>query len=180
MGAVAFFPWMTVAERVTIGKVVLTPYAGPAQSTAPAPESPEASAPGDPIAKIISTFRRPGGRPIKSATIVSIEGRTDPAGDLDEDDRDLIFQHAAAIGFSGLAGRVFFEHFVYFNRDSFQCVIQLFTDANFIAVVARRLDGTQMHVTPTKDVQVWCPPHITILKGYTVDVALAEAVLEAM
>src|ERR1700687_3955400 len=100
MSTLAFFPWMSVAERVVVGNVVLTPYA--------LPKTPDAA---DPIAKIISSFREPGGAPIRTATIISLENQSD--GDLDEDQREVVFQHATAIAFCALADRPFFEHFGY-------------------------------------------------------------------
>jgi hypothetical protein len=48
--------------------------------------------------------------------------------------------HAEAIAFSVLAALLLLR-LGYCNRDSFQCIVQRFTDAHFISIVSERRDG---------------------------------------
>jgi hypothetical protein len=168
MGTLAFFPWMTVAERAQIGDVILTPY-----------EVRESPAAGDPTAKIISMYKEMNRRTIRSATLVQVAGK-ELTADLDEDGRDLIFRHAAAIAFSGLSKRSFFDHVDYCNSDSFQCIVQQFTDAKFISIVTRRRDGTTSNGISTDLYQVDQEPHVERLKHHRVDAQLVDGLLKGM
>jgi hypothetical protein len=168
VGTLAFFPWMTVEERVVLGDVVLVPY-----------EPPPTPSETDPVAKIVSTFKDMNRRTIPSATLVQMTGKglTD---DLTDEEIDLVFKHAVAIAFSALATRRFFGHVGYVNSDSLQCVVQRFTDANFVSVWARRRDGTLQNAIPTSLYQVDREPHIGRLDHQQIDSQLVDAVLKGM
>jgi hypothetical protein len=159
---------MTVREEVRIGDFLITPYEVPASPTA-----------ADPAAKILSMYKEKGQRTIRSASLVRFAERAVTA-DLDENDRDQVFDLAAAVAFAGLSARSFFEHFGYCNRDSFQCILQQFTDASFISIVSRRRDGSRHSVWPTDEYRVDLEPHVDALAQHRIEAQFVEAVRKGM
>lgn len=112
------------------------------------------------IDAVFEPYRGPGGKPVETATILSISNRSITADLLDGEVDDL-FRYSELIALAGLTARHFFDHLRYSGRDDFRLIIQSFQDpARGPLITTRRRDGVaQIHYTRGR-YQVLCPAHV--------------------
>ncbi len=172
MGMLAFFPWLSIDERIAVDRLRLSPFE---RGTAPAGAG---TAEQRLIDGVLAPFRVPHG-PVNIATIAHLEGRAYTA-DLDEAERNDLFVFSQVVAFAGLAAREFCSYGRYCNAADFAFMIQGFRDEpNGTFFDVRRRDG-RSSIRVTADVyQVQAPSQMSFHRPIRLDVGLIRALMNA-
>jgi len=169
MGALAFFPWVTVTAPLALGRYRLAPHRVGASLQA----EPRV------VDGLLSAWLEPGGGPVESATLVHVAGRALTA-DLSPADEAGLHDLAAAVALAALARRSFFDG-PYLNAEHLRFELRRFTgtDPRNLQVVARRRDGHRWVAHGTGGFRATRPPHAPRPPPLELDEPLAAAVLSA-
>lgn len=175
MGAVAFFPWLEIAETVETNEFSLIPFR---RGEEPGGRDTE-------LQRILDGILEPylacAGRPVSTATIAVLPNR-EVTGDLTQEDKDELFLFSEIVAFAGLARREFFGFgFNYANRDLFTFVIQSFKAVpGAVCVETRRRDGKTSNLVTPEAYKVHRPFHVPVnLYPVRIDTALVGALLQS-
>lgn len=134
MSTLAFFPWFALDHEILVADRRLVPFE-------------RGDRPGGDVQPILDAVLAPylegENRPVHRAALLVPQG-TDLTTDLDDESIAEHFALAELVAFAGLSGRTYFGiGSKYSNRDTFQLVIQHFTDpGGSVSVVSRRRDGS--------------------------------------
>lgn len=145
-------PWFTIPDRVSLGSLHLLPYH---RGASPSDGDEQAN-----IDAVLEPYTVHGGRPIESATILTL-GDRGIVDDFADSGMDDLFRFGELIAFAGLSARQFFRQLRYTGRDDFRLLVQSFEDPRRGALVqTRRRDGaTNLHYS-RGNYRVPCPPHV--------------------
>ncbi|HVO18263.1 MAG TPA: hypothetical protein VMU15_03350 [Anaeromyxobacter sp.] len=169
MGALAFFPWVTVTAPAAVGRYRLVPHRVGASLQA----EPRV------VDGLLSAWTEPGGGPVESATLVHLAGQALTA-DLSPRDEAGLHQLAAAVALAALARRSFFDG-PYLNAEHLRFELRRFTgtDPRNLQVVARRRDGRRWVAHGTGGFRTARPPHAPRPPPLDLDEPLVAAVTAA-
>ena len=132
----------------------------------------------DDIHRILGAYEHPPGRPVKNATIVSVDGVV--GGELTDGDVEETFDLRRVLSFAALKGRRFFQLSGYLNDHTFTCVVQNFRPGqDGVGISARRRDGSTDKLM-SQGWRVFCPTHISPQSKVHIDVELAGALRTEM
>lgn len=172
MGMLAFFPWLSIDERIDVGSFRLTPFE---RGQAPAGAG---TAEQRLIDGVLAPFRRAHG-PVNVATIAHVEGKAYTT-ELDEAERNELFVFSQVVAFGGLAAREFCSYGRYCNTADFSFVIQGFRDEpNGTFFDVRRRDGYSGTRVTADAYQVQAPVQMSSHRPIHLDVALIRALMNA-
>ena len=172
--AIAFFPWLTLAERIEIGPVRLIPFA---LGELPGDQPNVAQAD---IDAVLGAYANRPNKPVTDAVLLEVdEWRS--GMEIDGESMDKLFNASAILAFSALASRVLFQsHFGYVNSHSYLLIIQSFLpgDAGAFVFNARRREGYSSHYWSSKEFAFQRPNHVS--DGHRADPQqpLAEALFQ--
>jgi hypothetical protein len=169
VGSLAFFPWLKIAEPLTVGGFHLLPYHhGQPFSGDPANAATVASL----LAPYWNRFDLRG----EDSVILQRTGHG-LLDDLDDTAFDDLYSFSEWLALSGLAARRFFRYDGYSNRDHFRLIVQKFAgDIDGAAVASRRRDGKTTTWAPAQYYRVIRPEHVHG-KAVDIDVGLLLALL---
>lgn len=163
--AVAFLPWIRVDERIDAGRLRFIPYI---RGQEPGVKTQVSQ---DVLDRVLAAYVNPPRAPIRECTLVELDDWT-TGHDVPLPER--IWLARTCIGMAGLSDRrLFRQHFDYCNFDTYQLVIQRFTDdsAGTFSFTARRRDGVLGHLWDAEE-YVWRrPPHVPARARLTPDQA---------
>ncbi len=180
MGTLAFMPWITVAAPCCIGDFELCPTRVVVDEDDDEPEGEGWVDATEDGRRILSAYKEHGNRSIKSATLVRRIGHG-WVDDLSEEEIDALFTLNEAVAFAGLSEREFFSRLKYWNRDTFQPVVQRFKQGDGgVALVSRRRDGGNTTYVPGSLHSHPKPEHVVQVTGMSVDHQRAALVLSEM
>lgn len=175
MGAVAFFPWLEIAEAIETNEFGLIPFR---RGEEPGGRDTELQRTLD---GILEPYLACAGKPVSTATIAVLPNR-EVTDDLTQEDRDELFLFSEIVAFAGLAGREFFGFGLnYVNRDLFTFVIQFFTAVpGAVCVETRRRDGKTSNLVTPEAYKVHRPFHVPVdVCPVRIDTALVGALLQS-
>jgi hypothetical protein len=171
---VAFFPWATITERLSVGRFDLVPCAEVLDHSDAAPNR-------DAVVSILKNYghRRPVDR-ANVPLLVSVPGK--PLATLNKKQIASAFDFRFRLTFSALAAREFFG-LHYCNSDSLRLVIQGFIPegSGTVLVVTRRRDGRTNNIVSSGAVTVARPHHVDWCElPRDLDVAVLRAIEAAV
>lgn len=168
MAMLAFFPWVTVSEPLTIERFTLIPWNKGTSAD---------------VDGVLEPYMDRVGHQIESATLVHFANDS-PTRDLNEDERADMFDLAMAVAFQALARRELCGRWgtEYTNSDAFRLVIQGFRegDPGTVAIAARRRGGQVLAGYMRGTFQVHKPLHVDLLRHHKPDSGLVESILRAL
>jgi hypothetical protein len=154
MGALAFFPWLRLRDRLKVGAFELLPYQhgkpfSAAPSTLPA------------VHAILQPYWMRWDVAGRHSAILRRDGRG-LLDDVNEADIEELYRFAEYVAFAGLARRRYFGHDRYWNRDHFRLIVQKFDleQLDGTAMVSRRRDGNTTTLASRKYFKVIRPEHV--------------------
>ena len=127
--------------------------------------------------KVLSHYYFHSNNPIDECTLVFLEGKQN-FNDFSENEIELLFSFADILAFSGLSKREYFGlGFRYWNRDSFNLVIQGFEEsANGVTKVSQRRDGQTKSYFSGDTFKEIMPYHVNNVEAL-IDIPLIESIL---
>ncbi len=174
MSMLAFFPWMTLPDAISVGEFELIPYRRGHRPSAKVGESGLQET----LDAVLEPFRNVE-HPLHSCVLVTTSARS-LTDDLTEEVRSDFFAFAELLALSGVAARSLFTWGGYTNRDNFRLVIQAFDDPESgAAVLTRRRDGSARNVMPRNSYVVRKPEHVGSANETAIDEPLLSALLES-
>ena len=174
VGSVAFFPWATLAEPITLGRSVrLLPYE---KGQAPADTDHAKLADLDSILRAYSngTHER-----VSEATLIEVDGwRTGMEADVAT--RERLFRARIILGFSALSYRRMFGHMRYCCYDTYTMVVQQYQTgrADRFVYHTRRRDGGTSNYWNADGFAFHRPLHVNSRARIELDQKLAAALLD--
>lgn len=172
---IAFFPWVTIDEPLTVGSVRLFPYE---RGESPHHE-PHASR--SDIDGVLSAYALRKTRLISEATLMEV-GNWHLGQDADEAVREQLFRAREFIAFAALAERRLFRgHFDYCNFDNYSFVVQNYQAGHTgaFSFSTRRRDGGMNQLWDTDEFTFLKPLHVASNVKVKLDQALLDALLRA-
>lgn len=154
VGNLAFFPWLILEKDFDFDDFQLLGYR---RGATPGRDADEQAA----IDRVLSAYRDSSGKPVNRATVMCHAFQGTPTATIDESLHADFFVFADLVAFAGLAGRRFFSHSGYCNRDSYRLVLQAFTDpGRGVLVTTRRRDGQTNTFFSGGSYVVYRPHHV--------------------
>ena len=173
MGKLAFFPWLDIEEAVECDGFRLLRYR---RGQAPGEDAADQAV----IDGVLAPYYDAHGKPVARATLLQHSSQNSPTSDLDESYHVDLFVFSDLLAFAGLAGRRFFGHFQYSNRDNYGLILQQFTEPGGGALITtRRRDGSTDVFFPGDVYKVQRPAHVHHDR-VTVDENLLASLVAAM
>jgi len=166
----AFFPWLTIEEELTVGGFTLVPYIKGESPGGSGKDTHEV------IDGILSPYLQQKDQPVDSATLLLMDNKALLA-DLEEDERSDAFLFSELLSLTGLSGRKYFSWGGYCNRDNFRLIIQSGLGGAFIS--ARRRDGAARQLWPESDYRVLKPEHVSLNSPIKMDRSFLGALVNA-
>jgi len=168
----AFLPWVSIAEEVTLNGITLRPvdindsdFDEETLNQVQAITEPYSLSP-------IYDSR------IRQFTLIFFEngGILD---DIDEEGREFLFLVSELLKISAISKREYFTHHPpYFNTNNFQLIIQRFSGDNFdVAIENRRRDGSRTTYTPEGQYRHYAPVGVERLVDFNFDIELFSSLL---
>lgn len=174
MPSVAFFPWWSIREPLSVGDVRLLPYSR-GQLPGSTPRRTQADLDG-----VLGAYALRKDRPVASATLLE-KGEWTTGDESNDSMRSELFRVRELLAFTCLAGRQLFRDTGYCNYDSFSFFIQNYTpgDTRHFAFSTRRRDGSVRHLWGAEEFAFLRPLHVDDKAAPELDVILLQALLEA-
>ena len=172
--AIAFFPWLTLAERIEIGPLRLLPFTL-GQLPGDQPNVDQAD-----IDAVLGAYADRPRKPVTDAVLLEL-GDWRSGMEIDDASMEKLFNASAILAFSALARRVLFKsHFDYVNTHSYLLIIQRFVpgEAGDFVFNARRRDGYSSHYWSSKEFAFQRPNHVPNGSRAALDQPLAEVLLQ--
>jgi hypothetical protein len=172
--AIAFFPWISVAERIEVGSVRLLPFA-PGDSPGDQNDVEQRD-----IDAVLGAYANRPNRPVRSAVLLEVDNWRSGM-EVDDAQMDKLFDAATILTFSALARRILFQNsFGYINSHSYQLVIQRFVQgqAGDFVFTARRRDGFSRHYWSNNEFAFHRPSHVPDRATVSLDEPVAKALLQ--
>lgn len=174
MSMVAFYPWLAIDERLSVGRFDLLPWNREDQDPRFWDAETQAT-----LDALLAPFMRTPTSPIRRAVVVQGAARG-PLEDLDEEARAEFFDLNELVTFSGLAARRFFIDTGYCNATNFTPVVQGFTEVgNGTVIRTRRRDGHTDIRIPGRWHREEVPPHVFLGASVGIDVNLLSGLVGA-
>ncbi len=162
-GMVAFMPWVSIREPIEVKGVRLLPYD---RDGAHQPE---------PVRTALGAYRDGTGEPVRTATLIEVNGST--VGELDEAAWDRVFLVRDLLCFMGLRHRAYFDPVApYWNADSFQLIVQRFVAGQGGSFAVPRTRGGRRGIFSSAEVHVVrAPLHVNTGQTLEIDAKLLRA-----
>jgi hypothetical protein len=173
--AIAFFPWVTIEEALTVRSLRLLPYA---RSERPGTQPHAAQAEIDDVLRAYALSKN---QLVSLATLVEL-GDWHLGEDADAACRRKLFRARELIAFAALAERrLFHGHFDYCNFDTYAFVIQLYDPANpgAFSFSTRRRDTIAQHGWNADAFAFLKPLHVQAHARVRFNAGLLAALLQA-
>lgn len=171
MTAIAFFPWVRIAEPCTIGAIRLLPFLAGSQPGATAYINQSQ------IDGVLAAYSHSRQHPVTEAMLLEV-GNWHLGMPLDDATVDELFRVRTAVVFSALSARSLFRgHFGYTNAQAYQLVVQRFDpdEPTRFAFITRRRDGGTSHVWAAKHFAFERPHQVAAHERFSLDLELLRA-----
>lgn len=124
------------------------------------------------VQKILGTYKDIKGMPVDEAALLVLRNKQ-ILDDLNDEERDLLYELVEVIRFGGLANREYFHPISHYcNSDCFACYVQRFTATDFTTPSSRRREGSTQSVWPIAEISITVPPHCSPIRKVVVDANL--------
>ena len=167
-----FMPWCQIDKRYDFDHIRILPY----RRGIPTDGLDQVQQ--DRVDAIIGMYKTIEDKPIHSASLLCLAGKA-PIDELTEIEKDLAFELADLICFSGLARREFFASAGHYcNRDSFTVYGQEFGPPDHGVLTWRQRQGRCSSVWPMRKVGFSIPIHCYTVHEVTIDASLFESLVK--
>jgi hypothetical protein len=163
MAAIAFMPWCRIDRSYDLQDLSIIRFdrARPVEGIDDALR--------ENVQKILSTYKDIKGSPVAKAALLVLKNKQ-ILDDLNDEERDLLYEHVEIIRFGGIANREYFDPIApYCNSDCFTCYVQRFTTPDFTALSSRRREGSTQSLWPIADISISVPPHCSTVQNVVID-----------
>jgi hypothetical protein len=169
MSAIAFMPWCRIDRDYDLGEIQIIRFMR-GQSV----ERVAAAAQGD-LQKILGTYKDIKAQPIDEAALLVLRGKG-ILDDLNDDERDLLYENVEIVRFGGLANREYFNALgPYCNSDCFTCYVQRFSATEFTSLNSRRREGSTQSMWPLDEISITVPLHCSSVRQVVLDDRIVAA-----
>lgn len=173
--SIAFFPWVSIDEALTVGPLRLIPY-----------ERGEQPGNGDHVAQadidgVLRAYALSKGEVVSGATLMEY-GEWRLGQEADASVRSQLFRARELVAFAALAERrLFLGHFEYCNFDTYSFVVQHYQAGHTgaFSFATRRRDGGTKHQWTANDFAFQKPSHVDAYACMQFDHAFVGALLQA-
>lgn len=173
--SIAFFPWVSIEEPLTVGPLRLVPYERGEQ-----PGDGEQVAQAD-IDGVLRAYAVSKGEVVSVATLMEF-GEWRVGQEADGAVRSKLFRARELVAFAALAERRLFQgHFAYSNFDTYSFIVQHYQAGHTgsFSFSTRRRDGGTQHVWSANDFAFPKPSHVDGHACVNLDHAFLGAMLRA-
>jgi hypothetical protein len=171
VAAIAFMPWCRVDKSCDLGEIRIIRF----ERDHPV-EGIDGSLQSN-VQTILGTYKDITGKPVAQTAIVALRDKN-VLDDLNDDDRDLLYETVDVIRFGGLANREYFNPIGrYCNSDCFTCYVQRFSTTEFTSLSSRRREGSTLSMWPLSDISITIPLHCSSIKEVVLDDVVIASLL---
>jgi hypothetical protein len=169
MAAITFMPWYRIDRNYDLLDLSLIRF-----NRATRVEGVDGAVQDD-VHKVLGTYKDIKGEPVDKAALLVLKDKNILA-DLNDDDRDLLYELIEVVRFGGLANREYFDPIArYCNSDCFPCYVQRFATADFTSLTSRRREGSTQSSWPIAAITISMPLHCSPIRKVVLDEHFIES-----